>query len=131
MKKWFAFLSLVLIGSIMVSCYGKPGGGPLKSPAVGMALMSPSEASNKDAANKNDEGVSHLKQEHWDVSAGHFREAIAADPNLAEAHFNLALALDEMGDHPAATEQFKTAKDLAPGNAKIVENEVLKKHLQM
>ena len=131
MKKSFIFLIVVGLGLIIVSCYGKPGGGPVKSPAVGMALMSPSEAPNKNAADKNDEGVSHLKQEHWDVAAGHFREAIAADPNLAEAHFNIGLALDEMGDHTAASEHFKTAKDLAPGNAKIVENEVLKKHLQM
>lgn len=129
MRKSLAFLSVIVWGLFIVSCYQQPGKGPQKSPAVGMVLNAPSEASNRDAANKNDEGVSHLKQEHWDISAGHFRKAIAADPNLAEAHFNLGLALDAMGDHPGATEHFRTARDLAPGNTKIVENEVLKKHL--
>ena len=118
----------LLIG--LVSCYSSPpGGGPLKSPVVGMALDSPSGSPSKEAAMKNDEGVSHLKQEHWDTSATFFREAIAISSNMPEAHFNLALVLDEMGNHPEATEHFKTAKELAPNNPKIAENEILKKHL--
>ncbi len=114
----------------LVSCYGSPpGGGPQKSPTVGMALSSPSGFSNKDASFKNEEGLGHLKQEHWDTSETFFRDAIAMAPNFAEAHFNLALALDQLGNHPEASEHFKTAKELAPDNPKIAENEVLKKHL--
>lgn len=114
----------------LVSCYGGPsGGGPQRSPAVGMALDSPKGFSNKDAAAKNDEGVGHLKQEHWDTSVTFFRDAIAMSPNMAEAHFNLGLALDQMGSHQDAGEHFKTAKELAPNNPKIAENEILKKHL--
>lgn len=120
--------AVVLLG--LVSCYSNPpGGGPQKNPAVGMALSSPSGFSNKDASFKNEEGLGHLKQEHWDTSEKFFRDAIAMAPDFAEAHFNLALALDQMGNHPEASEHFKTAKELAPNNPKIAENEILKKHL--
>lgn len=120
--------AVLLLG--LVSCYSNPpGGGPQRSPAVGMALDSPKGFSNKDSAAKNDEGVGHLKQEHWDTSATFFRDVIAMSPNMAEAHFNLALALDQMGNHQEATEHFKTANELAPNNPKIAENEILKKHL--
>jgi tetratricopeptide (TPR) repeat protein len=124
---------IALIGVILllgvVSCYGNPSGGPKQSPAVGMALDSPKDFPNKDASAKNDEGVSHLKQEHWDISAGYFRDAITMSPDMAEAHFNLGLALDQMGNHQEAAEQFKKAKELAPNNPKIADNEILKKHL--
>jgi len=122
----------ILAACFLISCYGGPGGGGAsKSPAVNMALNSPADFPNKDAASQNDEGVGHLQQGHWDVSADHFQKAIAAAPNLAEAHFNLGLALDEMGKHPEATAEFKKAKELAPNNPKIAENEIVKKHLGM
>jgi tetratricopeptide (TPR) repeat protein len=124
-----ALIGIVLL-FVMTSCYGNPpGGGPQQNPVVGMALESPPNFPNKEAAAKNNEGVGHLKQEHWDISAGFFRDAIAMSSNLAEAHFNLGLALDQMGNHQEAAEQFKTAKELAPNNPKIAENEILKKHL--
>lgn len=128
MKIKYLLLGILAL-CFLISCYGGPGGGPPTSPAINMALNSPKDFPNKDATAQNDEGVSHLQQGHWDVSAEHFRKAIAADPNLAEAHFNLALALNEMDKHPEATEEFKKAKELAPNNPKIAGNEILKKHL--
>lgn len=118
----------ILVVCFLISCYGG-GGGPPTSPAINMALNAPRDFSNKDAAMQNDEGVSHLQQGHWDVSTEHFRKSIATASNLAEAHFNLALALNEMEKHDEATQEFKKAKELAPNNSKIAENEILKKHL--
>jgi tetratricopeptide (TPR) repeat protein len=129
-RKYVTALIGIVLLFVMASCYGNPpGGGPQQNPVVGMALESPQNFPNKEAAAKNNEGVGHLKQEHWDISAGYFRDAIAMSSNLAEAHFNLGLALDQMGNHQEASEQFKTAKELAPNNPKIAENEILKKHL--
>ena len=127
--------SLLIVATVALaiglsSCYGESEYGKAeKSPAVGVALMSPTDSPNKDAAKKNDEGVLHLKQEHWDTAADYFREVIQMDANLAEAHFNLGLSLDEMGKHQEASEHFKMAVALAPENPKIAENEILKKHL--
>lgn len=87
--------------------------------------------SNKEAAVKNNEGVDHLVQGHYEVASKHLMDAIAAKGDFAEAHFNLAIAYDGMGKHPEATEAFKKAKRFGGNNPEISENEVLKKHLSM
>lgn len=99
---------------------------------AGAATAPALEASgDSSAAMHNAEGVKHYNKEHWDVAAEHFQEAVAADGNLAEAHYNLALALDKLGKHKDAVTHFKKALDLAPDNPKIAESEILKKHLGM
>jgi Flp pilus assembly protein TadD len=77
----------------------------------------------------NAEGIEHYNQGHWDVAAKHFQEAVKADDKLAQAHYNLALALDQMGKHKEATEQFDHAAHLAPKDPAIAESPILKGHL--
>lgn len=48
-----------------------------------------------------------------------FRQAIVADGNLAEAHYNLALTLDRTGHKDEAKKHYITAANLAPGNKVI------------
>ncbi len=55
----------------------------------------------------------------------HFRKALESDLKLAEAHFNLGLALNEMGKHEDATAAFQKAAELAFGNTKITESPIL------
>lgn len=62
--------------------------------------------------------------------AKHFQEAVKADDKLAQAHYNLALALDQMGKHKEATEQFDHAAHLAPKDPAIAESPILKGHLK-
>ena len=50
-------------------------------------------------AEENDEGVNHYQQGHWDVAQEHFNKALATNADLPEAHYNLALALDKLGNH--------------------------------
>lgn len=76
------------------------------------------------------EGIEHYNQGHWDVAAKHFQEAVKADDKLAQAHYNLALALDQMGKHKEATEQFDHAAHLAPKDPAIAESPILKGHLK-
>ena len=115
------FVGLVIFGLILVGCEGKP-------PPAG--LKAPTDASNKEAAKQNDEGVSHLAQRHFDTAEGFFKKAVNADPNLAEAHFNLALSLHLQSKHTDATPHFKKAKSLAPDNSKITGNQLLIQHLR-
>jgi Flp pilus assembly protein TadD len=90
------------------------------------AVLTAPEGSPGRAENK--EGVTHAQQGHWDVAEGHFRKALVADPKLAEAQFNLGLALNKQGKHDEATAAFKKAAEMAPDNAMITESPILKKH---
>ena len=99
---------------------------PAPAPAgADIVLLAPVSSPGRVA---NDEGISHAQQDHWDVAEGHFRKAVEADPNLAEAQFNLGLALDKLSKHDEATMAFQKAAELAPGNSRITESPILKKH---
>jgi Flp pilus assembly protein TadD len=76
----------------------------------------------------NDEGVSHAREGHWDIAEGHFRNALETDPKLAEAQFNLGLALNSLGKHDEAKAAFMKAAEMAPNDIRITESEILKKH---
>lgn len=76
-------------------------------------------------------GIEHYGKGHWDVAKKHFSEAEKADPQSAEAHYDLALALDKSGDHKGAVEHFQRAQTLGKDNMEIQQSEILKKHLKM
>ena len=79
----------------------------------------------------NSEGIEHYNQEHWGVALGHFKKAVEADPNSAEAHYNLALALDKTDEHGAAAKEFKKAQDLGKDNPDIQNSKILQGHVKM
>lgn len=106
---------------------------PAEQPKTEMAaadtsavLMAPEGSAGR---THNEEGVTHAKEGHWDVAAEHFRSAIESDPKLAEAQFNLGVAMDKLGKHDEAKAAFKKALELAPENTKITESPVLKQHM--
>jgi Tfp pilus assembly protein PilF len=76
------------------------------------------------------EGMAHYDKGHWDVAKKHFQEAVQADERSAEAHYDLALALDKSGDHKAAIEHFKAAQDLGKDNPQIQNSGILQAHLK-
>jgi len=76
-------------------------------------------------------GIEHYDKGHLDVAKTHFVEAEKADPDSAEAHYDLALVLDKTGDHAGATEHFKRARTLGKNNQEIQHSEILMKHLKM
>lgn len=92
------------------------------------ALMT---ATDSKAHAANNEGIEHYNQEHWDVAVGHFQKAVEADPNAAEAHYNLALALDKSDKHKEAAMEFKKAQDLGKNNPDIQNSKILLGHVKM
>lgn len=84
-------------------------------------LVAPATSLGRSA---NDEGVAQGQQSQWDAAEKAFRKAISIDDNLAEAQFNLGIALDKLGKREEAAKAFKKAKELAPTNRLITESEV-------
>jgi Flp pilus assembly protein TadD len=114
-----AFIAMCLVGAGTVLADMGKTGEPLKV------------AAGSKAESHNNEGIEHYGQKHWDVAKKHFTGAAEADPQSAEAHYNLALALDKSGDHKGATEHFQKAYDLGKGNPDIAGSGILKAHLKM
>jgi len=95
-------------------------------PVAEGALMAPASSPAHMVIN---EGVAFSQQGDWDSAKEYFRLAVIADPDLAEAHYNLALTLDKLGKHEDATTHFKKALELAPENPAITESTILQAHL--
>lgn len=129
-KGWVRILcALAVIGSGLAGGTGCSLQPPAKSPTADMGLPAPEGYPNRDAAARNADGIDHLVREHWRKAAADFRRALEADPNLAVAHFNLALSLDEIGDHDQATAHFRMALERAPDDPRIAENPCLRASL--
>lgn len=82
------------------------------------------------AAKHNAEGIAEYNLGHWDAAKAHFEAAVQADPTLAEAHYNLALAFHKLGAHAEATAHLKKAAELAPGNTAITNSRVYRSHVR-
>ena len=76
------------------------------------------------------EGIMHYDKGHWDVAKKHFEQAVHADEQSAEAHYNLALALDKAGDHQGAIQHFKAAQEYGKDNPQITNSGILQAHLK-
>lgn len=84
--------------------------------------LSAPPGSHATAAKHNADGIVHYEIGHWSIAKDHFISAVEADPNLAEAHFNLGLALNKLNFQSEATTHFKKAAELAPANSAIVQS---------
>jgi Flp pilus assembly protein TadD len=135
------FLIIVGLGLVFSGCEGKSQEEEKSAKEPTLSAVPPEPASTasgplvapegSSGKAENDEGITHYKQEHWDVAEQHFRKAMEGNPELAEAHYNIALALDKLGNHPEATAHFTKALELAPDNPAIRDSAILKAHVQM
>ncbi len=117
-KRLLAVVLMVGMGAL-----GQTGADPGGDAALLTQTSSP-------ARQDNDEGVGYHQQEQWDMAKEYFQIAVMVDPTLAEAHYNLALALDKLGQHKDATAHFQKALELAPENPAIRDSAILKAHLR-
>ena len=67
-------------------------------------------------------GVRMAKMNLWREAMFRFRRAIEIDPNDAEAHNNLAVALEANGDFDAALKEYREAMRLDRSNQHIQKN---------
>ena len=105
----------IIIGFIGLTLGGCAGGGsrPLET-----ALSAPPKAAPAAAA-ANEEGIKLFYARQWEAAREKFEAAIAAQPALAETHYNLGLVYDALRNDKEARKHFIEAANLAPGNRLI------------
>lgn len=90
-------------------------------------LVAPA-ATKESAATHNQQGITLFNQGRFDAAKQHFEQAVADDPALAQAHYNLGLALYQLGSTADARKHFVEAANLAPGDKVIWNSPVLAPH---
>lgn len=79
-------------------------------------LLPAPPGTNASAVHHNAEGIHAYQHGQWDNAKQHFETAIAAWPELAEAHYNLGMTLYRLGAVREGDTHFIKAANLAPGN---------------
>ena len=102
---------VLLLLSVLVGCSSQAG----KATTV---LGAPSGTEPAVAA-QLEKGNALFASRDWAGAEQAFRQTIAADPTLAEAHYNLAAVLDRAGNQAEAKKHYYEAANLAPGNKVI------------
>lgn len=74
------------------------------------------------------EGNRLFREGRWEGARQQFQFAVQAEPDLAEAHYNLALAMNHMGDQAGAKPHFIKAANLAPGHKVIWDSPPLRRY---
>ena len=89
---------------------------PMAKPLT--VLQAPAGVSPAVAA-QLDRGNALYADQKWAEAEQVYRQTIAAEPTLAEAHYNLATALYRAGNKVEAKKHYMEAANLAPGNKVI------------
>lgn len=66
-----------------------------------------------------DQGNQDFAGGKWAEAKAQYEKALTVDPKLGEAHYNLALTLDRLGDRATADEHYTQAANLRPGHPVI------------
>lgn len=73
----------------------------------------------------NQAGMALYNEKRFEAAKAKFIEAATIGPTCAEAHYNLGLALSQLGEKEEAHQQFLEAANLAPGNQVIWDSPAL------
>lgn len=111
---------MVMVMVTVVGCAGprKAEVRPLHAPTGTTAAVS----------RQLEQGNQLLLKEDWAGARDAYQATIQADQTLAEAHYNLALALDKLGEKAEARKHYVAAANLAPGNKVIWDAPPLRKY---
>jgi Tfp pilus assembly protein PilF len=87
---------------------------PLDTPSAAMSAMQ--------------EGNRLFRAHQYGDAQAQYEAALAVQPTLAEAHYNLARALEQQGNGPSARQHYLEAANLAPGHKIIWDSPPLRRH---
>ena len=75
-----------------------------------------------------EEGNKLFAARQWDAAKAQYEAAIKAQPSLAEAHYNLAMVIENLGDEATARRHYVEAANLAPGHKIIWDSPPFRMH---
>ena len=107
--------------SVFIGCSNQPDTIPQK------ALSAPS-GTHPTAISLIHRGNERFAEGRWGAAKALYEEAVTAQPELAEAHYNLALALEKLGDSLKAKQHYIEAANLAPGHKTIWNSPPLRRY---
>ena len=102
--------------------------GCTKSSGPTLIVLAAPVGTKPEVAAQIERGNSLFASQDWVGAEQAFRQTIAADPSLAEAHYNLGVTLDRMGQQAEAKKHYMEAANLAPGNKVIWDSPPLRAH---
>ncbi len=106
------WMSVLLVVLVLGGCAGTTQA-PQDEP------LPPPEQASPPVAQLLLEGNRLFAQHRWTSAIIKYEEAVQAQPKLAEAHYNLGMALYKKGPVSAARPHFIEVADLAPGHPVI------------
>jgi Tfp pilus assembly protein PilF len=74
------------------------------------------------------EGNRLFGEGQWEAARQQFQSAVQQQAGLAEAHYNLAVSMDKMGDEAGAKKHYIEAANLAPGHKVIWNSPPLRRY---
>lgn len=101
----------VALGLVLAGCSSQ-------NKAVMQPLQAPA-GTTPTAVARLDEGNKLFAVQDWAGAKAAYQQSIAAEPTLAEAHYNLGLTLSRLGDKAEAKKHYFEAASLAPGHKVI------------
>ncbi len=102
---------IVVLGILLGSCTTQA--------SIPSQPLSAPPGTSKEIVTKLQEGNRLYQSGNWPEAKAVYASIISSQPSLAEAHYNLALALDRLGDGNGARQHYMEAANLAPGNKVI------------
>ena len=91
------------------------------------ALNAPS-GSNPEAVSAVKAGNQAFAAGQWAMAKQHYEKAISIQKTLAEAHYNLALTLDRLGQRKQAEAHYTEAANFAPGHPVIWNSRIYRRY---
>ena len=101
--------------------------GCTSSAKVPLAPLSAPGGTAAAVAQQIDQGNRDFAAQNWTDAKSAYIAAIERAPALAEAHYNLALTLERLGEKSEARRHYVQAANLAPGNKVIWDAPPLRK----
>jgi len=102
---------IIVIFSLLFGQAGCSKKKPIDTTNVSAGVTNPTEGDRSQARVYLDQGKELYRTDQDEKAVETFQQAIKLDPELAEAHFRLGLALDAIGKEQEAEEAYKKATE--------------------